>query len=287
MTPLRFTTLLGIAFVQYAMRYLVILPVMRSQSIELLLSDLAFLCLVLSTICIATAGFIKETKRITTNIIFAAAGLLLGAYAVTNAGFPNLILTCVAITIMALTYQFAYRQQFLVGNIIVALFFALVPMMTLLDLLPVIIFHGRWDLNLDLAVFWISGTSLFIFLSVLSCEIMKDTEDFENDNVTCDTRSFPFVMGATYAKWTIIGINTTVIALLVLLYCLFFRYIIGWLSFFYILLLLIVPITYINIKIHKAVVGVDYRHAAKIMKLVMLAGICYSGLLIIAQSCCK
>ena len=279
MTPFRLQTLLIIAFTQYVMRYAALMPLARAQGVELQLSDFAFFCLVISTIFIAAAGLINERKKIATHIILSGIGILPGVYAITEAGAPNLILTFAATAILLLLYLFVYKHHFLVGNIIVALFFAIVPLMVLLDILPIYFVYGKMNVNLNFAMYWFAGVSLFIFLSVLSCEIIKDTEDFENDNVTCDTRSFPFIMSAMYAKWTIIGINTANIAIICLIYCLFLRNIAGLFSFFYLLLILIIPILLINWKVHNAIIGNDYRLTGNLMKLVMLAGVAYSGIL--------
>ena len=283
MTPVRLTTLFTIVFTQYIMRYAVLLPIIRSLGFEFQLSNFTFLCLVFSTICIAAAGLIKERKTITIHIILFFAGILLGIYVIIKAGVPNLILTYIALAIILLLYLFVYRHHFLVGNIIVALFFAIVPIMVLLDILPIYRVYGRlllqMNVNFDFVIYWISGVSTFIFLNVLSCEIIKDTEDFENDNVTCDSRSFPFIMGAPNAKLTIIGINTANIVILSLMFSFLLSSIAGLFSFLYILLLLIIPILYINWKVHKAIVGNDYRHIGNIMKIILLVGIAYSGVL--------
>ena len=283
MTPVKLTPLLTIAFIQYVMRYIVLLPIIREQGVYFQLSDFNFFCLVISTICIAAAGLIKEQKNTGTHIILSIAGILLGCYVIMKAGAPNLILTYIALAIMLLLYLFVYKHHFLVGNIIVALFFASVPMIVLLDIVPIYSAYGRLLLEMNVtfnyAIYWFSGVSLFIFLTVISCEIIKDTEDFENDLVTCDSRTFPFIMGAPYTKWTIIALNTAIIVMLILMYVFFLRNIAAWLSFFYITLLMIVPIVFVNWKVHKALVGDDYRRTCNTMKLIIVAGLAYSAVL--------
>ena len=286
MAPFRPISLLLIVFIQYVMRYAVLLPIIRSHGIEFQLSHFTFLCLVLSTTGIAAAGFINGRK------IIAQIAFLLGIYVIFKAGVPNLIMTYFALTGMLLLYIFFYKNSFLVGNIIVALFFAIVPMLVLLDLLPIYRVYGRflWEngINFKFAIYWFSGVSAFLFLTALSCELIKDTEDFEDDNVTCDTRSFPFTMGTPYTKWTISCINSVImVALSIIIYFFFLRSIAAWFSFFYILFLLIIPISYINRRVHKAIVGNDFRKILNLMKIVIFVGIAYNGvLLIIASSIC-
>ena len=283
MTPLRLQTILIIAFMQYVTRYAALFPVLKKYGIELQLSGGMFACLVFSTVCIAAAGFINERKSVKEHILLSVAGTAMGAYIILKTGTSNLILTYVALALMLLLYLFVYKHYFLVGNIIVALFFAIVPMFVLLDILPIYRVYGRFifeaGVNFDFIIYWFSGVSTFIFLTVLSCEIIKDTEDFENDNVTCDSRTFPFIMGAPYTKWTIIVINTLNIVFLCLLYGFFLRNIAAWFSIFYILLFLIIPILFINLKVHKAITGADYRFIGNIMKMILLAGVAYSVVL--------
>jgi len=300
---IRFPNLLLIAFTQYVMRYAVILPVANLYGVEFQLSGFTFFCIVLSTICTAAAGYaindyfdmktdninrprkvvvgkaINRHKTVMAHGILCAAGILLGGYVTWMAGIPELVLIYIMVAGMLWLYSFTYKRQFLIGNIIVALFVALVPMITLLDIPPIYKSYSAILLeqgaNLNFAVFWILGVAVFVFLTILSHEIIKDAEAFEGD-FTYGCRSLPIVMGDGYTKWTIVGINIIIIVLLVVVYQFFLHQIFGFFSFLYILLLLIVPIIFICWKVLKATTSDDYRRAGNWMIWVMLAGISYS-----------
>ena len=304
---IRFPNLLLIAFTQYMMRYAVILPLAKLYGIEFQLSGFTFFCIVFSTMCTAAAGYaindyfdvktdrinrpgkvvvdrtIARRKTAMIHIILCAAGILSGGYVTWKTGIPELVLVYVLVSGMLWMYSSIYKRQFLIGNIIVALFSALVPLMALLDIPPMYRFYGQFlleqDANLNFAIFWILGVAAFAFLTTLSHEIIKDAEDFEGD-AAYGCRSLPIVLGDRCTKWTIIGINSVIVVLLGLVYGCFLREMAGCFSFFYVVLLLITPVTFINWKLYQAVTSDDYRRAGNWLKLVMLAGIAYCGILI-------
>jgi len=302
---IRFPNLLLIAFTQYVMRYAVILPVANLYGVKFQLNGFTFFCIVLSTICTAAAGYaindyfdmktdninrprkvvvgkaINRHKTVMTHGILCTAGILLGGYVTWMAGIPELVLVYFMVAGMLWLYSFTYKRQFLIGNFIVALFSAMVPMMALLDIPPIYQSFGAFllqqEANLNYAVFWILGVATMAFLTTLSHEIIKDAEAFEGD-VTYGCRSLPIVMGDQYTKWTIIGINASIVVMLGLVYHFFLRQITGYFSFFYLLLFLIVPIMFISWKVLKSSTSDDYRRAGNWMKWVMFAGIAYSGI---------
>ena len=306
---IRFPNLLMIAFTQYVMRYTVILPLARVHGVELQLSGFTFFCIVFSTMCTAAAGYvindyfdvktdkinrpgkvvvgrsIARRKAVKTHIVLCATGVLLGGYVTWKAGIPELVLVYMVAAGMLWLYSSIYKRQFLIGNIIVSLFFALVPMLTLLDIPPIYREYGTLLLekntNLNFAAFWILGVAAFAFLITLSHQIIKDAEDFEGDAVY-GCRSLPIVLGDRYTKWTIVGINASIVVMLALMYYFFLCQLAGTFSFFYILLLLIIPIIYLSWKVLNATTGDDYRRAGNRMKWIMLAGIAFSGILLFA-----
>ena len=303
LTLIRFPNLLMIAFVQYMMRYAVILPLVRLHGVDFQLSGFTFFCIVFSTMCTAAAGYvindyfdvkadkinrpdkvivgkyISRRKTMMTHIILCAIGILLGGYVTWAAGIPALVVVYMVVAGMLWLYSTIYKQMFLIGNIIIALFSALVPMMPLLDIPPI---YGMYQpllleagANLNFAVFWILGFAAFAFLITLSHGIIKDAEDFEGD-VAYGCRSLPVVLGELYTKWTIIGINASIVALVGIVYGCFLRHVAGYFSFFYIIILLVIPLIYICWMVYKATTNDDYRRAGNLMQWVMLAGIAYN-----------
>jgi len=294
-----------IAFVQYVMRYAVVMPLVNLYGLEFQLSGFTFFCIVFSTMCTAAAGYaindyfdlkadkinrpgkvvvdraITRRRTVMTHIILCTAGILLGGYVTWKAGIPELVLIYILVSGMLWLYSSVYKRLFLIGTIIAALFTALVPLMALLDIPPIYRFYELFlihkGVNLNFAIFWILAVAAFAFLSILSYEIIKDAEDFEGD-AAYGYRSLPIVMGDRYTKWTIIGINTVIVLSLVWIYVFFLRERTGYFSFFYFLLLLIIPIVAISWKVYRANNSEDYRKAGNWLKLVMLAGIVFCGI---------
>jgi 4-hydroxybenzoate polyprenyltransferase len=225
---------------------------------------------------------INRHKTVMIHGILCAAGILLGGYVTWMAGIPELVLAYMMVAGLLWLYSFTYKRQFLIGNIIAALFSALVPMTALLDIPPIYRAYGTFLLeqgaNLNFAIFWILGVAVFAFLTILSHEIIKDAEAFEGD-AAYGCRSLPVLMGDRYTKWSIVGVNVAIVVMLALAYQLFLRQLSGYFSFFYILFFLIIPIIFISWKAFKATTDSDYRRAGKWMIWVMLAGIAYSGIL--------
>ena len=303
---IRFPNLLAIAFTQYVIRYAVILPLSQIHGVEFQLGGFTFFCLVFSTMCTAAAGYaindyfdvktdkinrpgrvivgkyISRRKTMMLHIILCAVGVLSGGYVTWAAGIPGLVIIYIMVAGMLWLYSAIYKQMFLIGNIVVALFCALVPMMPLLDIPPIYGIYRQFLLdtgtNLNFTVFWILGVAAFAFLTTLSHEIIRDAEDFEGD-VAYGCRSVPVVLGESCTKWTIIGVNASIVAMLCIVYGWFLRYVAGWFSFFYILILLVVPVICISWKVHRATTNDDYRRAGNWMKLVMLACMVYNAVI--------
>jgi 4-hydroxybenzoate polyprenyltransferase len=305
---IRFPNLLIIAFTQYMMRYAIIKPVIQSYHFDFQMSGFSFFCLVLSTMCTAAAGYaindyfdvrtdrinrpdevvvgrkIGRRKVMMAHVILSFTGVLLGGYVAWKAGVPELVLLFVMVAGMLWFYSSTFKRKFLIGNVVVALFTALVPLMTLLDIFPLNrVYHSellRPDVNFNLAVFWISGYAAFAFLTTFSREIIKDAEDIEGDSAY-GCRSIPIVMGIRTSKYIITGVNTIIMIAVLLAYILFLKDMpdgkTDRVTLIYLLLFIIMPIFHLSMVICKANTDKDYRKASNLLKLVMLSGILYSG----------
>ena len=270
-----------IPFTQCVMRYAVLMPAAKAIGVELQMSAPTFISIVITSMLISVVITRRDTGLI--HSIVSAVGIIIGGFIILKLITPKLALAYVALVIMVWLYCYSYKRQFLIGNIYVALFAALTPLTVLLELPLIYSAYGQYllaaNLNLNFAVYWCLGVSGFIFLTVLSHEIIMDTEEFETEDLTEECQSLPFVMGAPFAKLVIIGINAANVLMLCLLHVFFLHKIAGLFSLFYILLLLVVPLLFISRKIHHAVAGADYHKAGNLMKLTLPAGIAYSGVI--------
>ena len=149
----RFPNLLIIAFTQYAMRYLLMEPLLPSETFELQFGAFQFALLVFSTMLIAAAGYIindyfdtradliNKPSRVVVGVsisrkeamilhmILNIMGVGIGVYLALHIGLPALSLVFVLSTGLLWFYSTNYKKQFLVGNLIVAFLTALVPLM--------------------------------------------------------------------------------------------------------------------------------------------------------------
>jgi len=168
------------------------------------------------------------------------------------------------------------RGSLLVGNIIVALLVALVPMMVVVyDAGPIYRYYSQTALDFPgvaVLFWWVGGFALFAFMTTLTREIIKDMEDCEGDRET-GRKTLPVIMGLSVCRVVVVLLA---LATIFLLYFVWNRYVNDNITLIYISLLLALPLA---IVICKVITAKDKKHlhfASRIMKLVMLFGILYS-----------
>lgn len=216
-------------------------------------SEVLFWLLVLSTVLIAAGGnmindyFDTRTDRVNKpeavivgrtvkrrvamvgHLVLTTAGVLIGAVVAWRSGQLHLV----AIPIFAATalwfYSTKLKRTFLLGNGLVAVLVALVPLSVGLYEIPGLFnlygssargtgaggaeveiifgFQGLWA--------WILGFSGFAFITTLVRELQKDMADVKGDAAD-GCRTIPIVMGIGWAKAiTLFHLGVTVLALLV------------------------------------------------------------------------
>lgn len=308
----RAKNLLIIVATQYLMRYAVIIPMLKSEGYMSQFSDLNFMFLVISTVCLAAAGYVINdyfdtktdllnrpdtvivgkyiNRRIAMNlhVILNIAGILLGLYISFQIHLWKLVYIYIIVAGLLWFYSTSYKRQFLVGNIIVATLTALVPLMTVLfEIPPLNVKYAEHLLSINknfyYLFFWVLGFSTFAFITTLIREIIKDVEDYEGDTAF-GRRTMPIVAGVKISKFTTISLTIISMALMIVI---FFKYIFcsepisstcryDYISLIYMALLLVIPNIYLIYKILKSENKSDWHKASVIAKLIMLAGIMYS-----------
>ena len=307
MQLVRFPNLCIIAATQYAMRYLIMEPLLPSDSFVLQFGDVQFFLLVLSTVFIAAAGYIindyfdtrtdmiNKPNRVVVgvevgrrmamilhsvlNIIGVGIGIYLGFYI----ELPALSVVFLLATGLLWFYSTSYKRQFLVGNLSVSFLTALVPLMVVLFEIPLLNrAYGKemllHEVNFNYIFAWVGGFSFFAFLTTLIRELIKDAEDFEGDNAY-GMRTLPIVLGN---RWTKIIITALIVLTLFMLVSLLSRYILfsvepaDYFSLVYFILLLILPLLFLIFRVLRANDRKGYHRASTLIKLIMLSGILYS-----------
>lgn len=305
----RFPNLLIIAFTQYAMRYLIMEPLLPSDGFELQFGDLQFALLVFSTMLIAAAGYIindyfdtradliNKPKRVVVGVSISrkkamilhmmlnVLGVGTGVYLAFYIGLPSLALVFVFSTGLLWFYSTNYKKQFLVGNLAVAFLTALVPLMVVLFEIPLLNReYGevmiRYDANFTYLFAWVSAFSFFAFITTLIREIIKDAEDLEGDNAY-GMKTVPIVLGTFWTRMLVVSLIVLTLAALIFLLFKYIYYSVeppDHLSLVYFTVLLLLPLVLLAIQMMMARGKRAYRRASILIKLIMLSGILYSVL---------
>ncbi len=297
---IRYPNLLIIALVQYLLRHFLIAPLASLYNFELQVGDFHFFLLVLSTVLIAAGGYaindyfdvridrlnkpdemvidksVERREAMLLHAILTGAGLFLGIVVAYKAGMLYLAVIHVLCAILLWYYSLSWKRIFLIGNLVVALLTALVPITSgAFDLLPMVAAYDaeirQLDLTLAPFIYWVAGYSSFAFLLTWLRETVKDMEDIEGDRA-CGSHSLAVVLGDAKSRWV-----TTLLALVALLMLgmLQYRFMHDWLSIFYFSLLLYLPLLLSIGKVFRAKGKGDYHIAGNMLKGVMLAGIFY------------
>jgi 4-hydroxybenzoate polyprenyltransferase len=297
---IRTQNLLIIAFTQYMVRWCLVYPVLKTQGLALQLSNFHFFLIVLATIMIAAAGYVindyfdvridkvnkperliidKGVKRrvaMGAHTVLNVLAILIALYVSHFIGFWKIGLIYFICAVGLWFYSTTFKRQLLVGNIVIAVFTALVPLIIgLFDLLPCYTTYLSIDYNLSFKniIWYILAISFFGFLTTMIREIVKDIEDYEGDKeYGCET--MPIVIGQKNSQLVIVGIS------MVTMSCLGYIQLLLWnsndmLSFYYFTFALQIPLAFLTFKITQAKVKKDFRFISNTTKLIMLLGICY------------
>lgn len=298
---IRYKNLLIIVLTQYLMRFSIIKPILEVYQFKLQFSELNFFFLVMATVFITAAGYVindyfdtktdlvnrPETVIIGTvlnrrwgillHVIFNTIGIGLGAYISFYIGIPLLTVIFILITGILWFYSTTYKRQFLIGNVIVAILTALVPLMVLLFEIPLLnkeygLLMNEMRSNFNLIIIWVGAFALFAFLLTLVREIIKDVEDYEGDSAY-GRKTMPIIFGVVNSKIVIITfILTTIFSLLYLN----FRFLNDKITLIYFIIFLIIPLVFLVYRIIIAETKKDYHWASNLSKIVMLSGILYA-----------
>jgi len=298
---IRYKNLLIIVLTQYLMRWSIIKPILKVYDFELQFTEINFLFLVFSTVFITAAGYvindyfdtktdlvnrpdtvlvgkiIDRRKAILLHIVLNTIGIGMGTYVSFYIGLPILSLVFVFITGILWFYSTTYKRQFLVGNLIVALLTALVPLMVLLFEIPLLNKAYGYILiemraNFNQIIVWILSFAFYAFILTLIREIIKDIEDYEGDNAY-GRQTMPIVLGVVNSK--VIVVSFILITLFSLLYA-YFRFLTDYITLIYFIVFLMIPLVVLFYKIIIAETKNEYHSASRLSKLIMLAGILYS-----------
>lgn len=308
---IRWKNLVIVAVTMILMRYAVIEAVISKISVTLINSNgvpvplslkfpwYDFAVLVFATLLIAAGGYvINDYFDIKTDLInrgevivgtkiprrqammwhnlLNIVGVAAGFYISWRAGYFWLGTLFLIVSGLLYFYSASYKRQFLIGNIVVSLLTAMVPMLVVLFEWPFL--YRYYAVNatemppVGIIFLWIGGFSVFAFLTTLIREIIKDIEDFEGD-IAYGRNTVPVILGVLTSR--IVSICLIIITL-GLLYAIWYLYLHDKITLTYITLAIALPLLYTIFLLAKGKTRMQLHLASSLMKIVMLTGILYS-----------
>jgi len=281
-----------------------------------------FLLLITAILSIAAAGYVvndyfdKDNDHInrpdevivdrlisanaTMNIYYFLnfTGLLAGTILSVWIGKWNFMLIFLLTAGLLWYYSTIYKKMLLIGNVIVALLVAIVPLLVpLFDVLalnavykPTLLNYG---INFNRVFVWVGVYSLFAFLLNFVREIIKDLEDFEGDSMH-GRQTLPINAGSLVSKVVVSAVLAAVVLLIVYLQFYYFpnhlmyKFILDgtevwyaqfrpdFISMIFTLVFLILPLLVLAALVWRAHTVQQYKVATIITKGVMIAGLLYT-----------
>ena len=304
---IRVQNLLIIALTQYLMRYCIIEPIAQyigtagGLEVVLRMSNLDFFILSLSTVMIAAAGniindyfdlridrvnkpekiivgrHIKRRVAMGAHLVINSMGIIMGGIIAYKVGMIQLVVVHIFAAASLWYYATTFKRQLLIGNIIIALLAAVIPIIIGLYELPMLNGHYGPQLlaadagqtNFNPVAYWVLAFGAFAFLVTLAREITKDIADMQGDD-KYGCRSFPIVYG-TRASITVVSV--IYLAIVVIAFYLQATYLQDKFTRFYTIFGIALPMIATGIKTITAKTPKAYNTASTFNKLATIAGI--------------
>jgi len=285
------------------MRFFVVDTLLNIINLEPQFSHINFAILVMATVFIAAAGYaindyfdrkvdmvnhpdsvvvgtkIPRRTAMSLNNAFNVMAILAGFYISRQIGHFNMGFIFVIITGILWFYSSTYKKWFLVGNLIVSVFSALVPFLVLLYEIPLLNNLPRLS-NSDNSVIsmiflYICGYAFFAFFTTLAREIIKDIEDIEGDR-SYGRKTLPVVLGVITSKIVVSVILILLIGSVTYISWFFFG---DLMSLGYSFIFITTPLVFSVFMLFRANSNKDFRMTGKLLKVIMLTGLCYCFLI--------
>lgn len=305
---IRWPNLIMVVLTMVLMRYAVIEPllsktmvVIKGQEMPMSLQFplINFILLVLATVLITAGGYvindyfdiktdlinrgqvivgtkIPRRQAMMWHLILNLTGIILGFYISWRAGYFMLGAFFLLVSGLLYFYSASYKRQFLIGNLIVAILTAMVPLLVAFYEWPSVyryyVTQSQTLPEINFIFYWVGGFALFAFLTTLAREIIKDIEDFEGD-AAYGRNTVPVVIGILSSKIVSVLLITITIALL---YLAWFKYLLDAITLIYISAAVVLPLLYVIFMVLKSKKRIQLHVASRFMKIVMLTGVIYA-----------
>lgn len=296
---IRIENLLIIIITQWCIKYLVFAPINDFSKF----TPALFTISLLSTLLIAAAGYIindyfdvktdkinrpetvvidvviKRRWAMILHIIFNGIALILGLYLAIKCHSLKLLMFQLISILLLWFYSTHFKKQLLVGNIVVSLLTATIPLMPMVY--EYYLAGGIDSLSsfligdfLKILVIIVLGYSAFAFLTSFAREVIKDMEDYKGD-IQTGCKTMPIVWGIITSKVVTFFVIVITIGLLLLAGLKFYKEK-QFMAVYYILGVVILPLTILLFQTIRAKTSKDFKMASLLLKFTMLFGIAFT-----------
>lgn len=307
----RWKNLVIVALTMILMRYAIIEPLVskigvvlqndptREIAMRLQFPLYDFILLVLATVLITAGGYvindyfdiktdlinrgkvivgtkIPRRSAMMWHLILNAIGIAIGFYISWRAQYFMMGALFLIVSGLLYFYSASYKRQFLIGNLIVAILTAAVPMLVAIYEWPALYqFYAANAIetpNVDFVMYWTGAFAVFAFLTTLIREIIKDIEDFEGD-AAYGRNTVPVVLGIATSK---IVAAAMILITIILLYLVWYFYVHDLITLTYLSATVVIPLLYVVFRLKGSSTKENLHSASSLMKVVMIAGILYA-----------
>lgn len=285
--------LLIILFTLYIVRFACILPIVGFKYSLLEVNECIYALFSLSFVLAAAAGYIindyydveidqinKPQGVIIGNSIsssralriywaFNALAVLLGFWSCYKAGAYQWGFLFIFYVLALWLYSYKLKSTFLLGNILVSVCLALVPLAGIYIQSKSLVLVD----NMDVGHYYAWGITFFAFLSSFVREIVKDMQDMEGDSAA-GCKTIPIVIGLKRTKVVVQLLVLLITALIVVYQIILYKdYVIP--PLIYCIIFIQLPCLVVVWKIKRASSVKDYKKISGWLKLIMVTGISY------------
>jgi 4-hydroxybenzoate polyprenyltransferase len=296
---IRWGNLLFAAITQLLFHFCIVQPAFKAAQVMPNLQGLHFFLLVLSYCCMGAAGYIindyfdvnidqvnkpkkvyignyiSKRTAILWHIVLSSVGVGIGfGIDFFSNSTPIIGISAIAIVLVMFLYSTTFKKKFLIGNIIVAATTAwamVVLTWAEANHFNILHYQPQTGLNQNRLMKLTILYTAFAFIISLIREVVKDMEDVEGDR-KYGCKTMPIVWGMNATK-VFVAVWIVVLAALLLVCQLYVIQYGWWLSIFYCIATLIVPLVLLLSKLQKAQTSLHYHQISTSIKKIMLFGI--------------
>tara|TARA_B110000503_G_C7161504_1_gene419870 strand:+ start:1365 stop:2297 length:933 start_codon:yes stop_codon:yes gene_type:complete len=287
---IRYQNLVFIALIQAVFHF----GFLKQQTgLLLALNDLEFILLIISTICIAAAGYIindiidckndtivkpnkviigshiSENMAYNFYIVLNIIGVGIGFYIANIVFKENFVAVFIVIAFLIYIYTTQFKQSLLAGTFLVSFLMAFSLLLVgIFDLYPIISNENRPFLGVLFQI--LIDYAVLVFLLTFILNLIGDLENY-NDDLKTGVNTLPVLYGKEKTQKLIFGLSF--IPLIILLYYLNANFIHLEYVIYYTLALVIGPLLYCIIKIWQAKSQQDFKRLTLVLKFIVLTAL--------------